>query len=110
MAEALRPSRSIGAFFARLAMLLALSFAAVVQPAAAQSILRDAETEALLRDLSRPLIEAAGLEPENVQVVLLHEREINAFVIGGQVVYIHSGLFTSAENANEVQGRSEERR
>ena len=39
-----------------------LSFAAV-QPAAAQSILRDAETEALLRDMSRPLIEAAGLEP-----------------------------------------------
>ncbi|HEV2866273.1 MAG TPA: M48 family metalloprotease [Allosphingosinicella sp.] len=85
-------------------MLVALSFTTLVQPAAAQSILRDAETEALLRDLSRPLIEAAGLEPGNVQVVLLHEREINAFVAGGQIVYLHSGLITSAENANEVQG------
>jgi predicted Zn-dependent protease len=89
---------------ARLLMLLALSFAAGVQPAAAQQVLRDAETEALLREVSRPLIIAAGLQPENVQVVLLHDREINAFVAGGQTVYIHSGLFTVAANANELQG------
>jgi predicted Zn-dependent protease len=94
-----------GAFLARLLMLVALSFAAVAQPATAQSILRDAETEALLRDMSRPLIEAApGLEPENVQVVLIHDQSINAFVAGGQIVYLHSGLITSADNANEVQG------
>ena len=103
MAEAIRGGKG-GTLLARLLMLLALSFAAVAQPAAAQSILRDAETEALLRDLSRPLIEAAGLEPNNVNVVLLHEDEINAFVIGGQTVYLFSGLITSADNANQVQG------
>ncbi|HEV7659609.1 MAG TPA: M48 family metalloprotease [Allosphingosinicella sp.] len=85
-------------------MLLAISFAAGIQPAAAQQVLRDAETEALLRDISRPLIIAAGLQPENVQVVLLGNREINAFVAGGQIVYLHSGLFTVADNVNEVQG------
>jgi predicted Zn-dependent protease len=88
----------------RLLMLLAISFAAGIQPAAAQAVLRDAETEALMRDISRPLIVAAGLQPENVQVVLLGNREINAFVAGGQIVYLHSGLFTVAANANEVQG------
>ena len=92
------------ALAARLLMLLALSFAAVVQPAAAQQVLRDAETEAVLRELARPLVQAAGLEPDNVRIVLLHQRDINAFVAGGQIVYIHSGLLTSAENANEVQG------
>ena len=91
-------------FLARLLMLVALTFAAVGRPAMAQSILRDAETEALLRDMSRPLIEAAGLEPGNVQIVLIHDREINAFVAGGQIVYLHSGLITAADNANEVQG------
>ncbi len=91
-------------WLARFLMLLALSFAAMARPAAAQSILRDAETEIVLRDLSRPLIEAAGLEPNNVQIVLIHNQEINAFVAGGQVVYIHSGLITAADNANEVQG------
>ena len=99
-----KPSARPGAFLARLLMLLALSFATLAQPAAAQQILRDAETEALLRDMSRPLIEAAGLRPENVQIVLIHDREINAFVAGGQIVYLHSGLFTVADNANEVQG------
>ena len=82
---------------------LTLAFAAV-QPAAAQSILRDSETELLLRDMSKPMIEAAALDPKNVKVVLINDSEINAFVAGGQVVYLHSGLITSAENANEVQG------
>jgi predicted Zn-dependent protease len=85
-------------------MLLALGFAAMAQPAAAQSVLRDAETETLLRDISRPLVAAAGLRPEDVQIVLIHDRTINAFVAGGQIVYLHSGLITSAANANEVQG------
>jgi len=93
-----------GRFAVRLLMLLLLSFVAMARPALAQQILRDAETEALLRDISRPLIVAAGLQPENVRIVLIHDDSINAFVAGGQIVYLHSGLFTRAENANEVQG------
>src|SRR5688500_17254449 len=104
MAEAFRSSRRFATLLARMAMLIALSFTAVLQPAAAQSILRDAETEALFKDMSRPLIEAAGLRPENVQVVLVGDNSINAFVAGGQIVYLHSGLITAADNANEVQG------
>ena len=104
MPEISRPSRSVGAFFARLTMLIALSFAALAQPAAAQSILRDAETEMLFRDMSRPIVAAAGLRPENVQIVLINDKSINAFVAGGQIVYIHSGLITAADNANQVQG------
>jgi predicted Zn-dependent protease len=75
-----------------------------VQPAAAQSILRDAETEALFADMSRPLILAAGLSPNNVKVVLINDDSINAFVVGGQTVYVHSGLLKVADNANQVQG------
>jgi predicted Zn-dependent protease len=109
MAEASRTRAGVAragvaAFAARLLMLVALSFAIIAQPAAAQSILRDAETETLLRDMARPLVEAAGLRPEDVQIVLVHDQSINAFVIGGQIVYLHSGLITSASNANEVQG------
>ncbi len=74
------------------------------QPAAAQSILRDAETEALFRDMSAPLITAAGLSPRSVNIVLVNDDSINAFVIGGQTVYINAGLLQAADNANEVQG------
>jgi len=75
-----------------------------VQPARAQSILRDAETEAMFKDMSRQMIIAAGLSPNNVQVVLINDDSINAFVVGGQTVYIHSGLIAAADNANQVQG------
>jgi predicted Zn-dependent protease len=54
--------------------------------------------------MSRPIIAAAGLRPENVDIVLINDRSINAFVAGGQIVYVHSGLITAADNANEVQG------
>jgi predicted Zn-dependent protease len=79
-------------------------FPLAAQPVHAQSLLRDAETEALFDDMSAPLIRAAGLDPKNVKVVLIGSDEINAFVAGGQVVYVNSGLITRADNANEVQG------
>lgn len=88
------------------ASLLALvsSFVLALQPVAAQSILRDAETEALLNDMAEPLVDAAGLAPGNVDIVLVNDPSINAFVAGGQVVYIHAGLIDAADTANEVQG------
>jgi predicted Zn-dependent protease len=82
--------------------LAVLAFTA--RPAFAQSVLRDAETEALFADISAPLISAAGLDPKNVKIALIQDKEINAFVAGGQVVYIHTGLLAAASNANEVQG------
>jgi predicted Zn-dependent protease len=99
------PSRRLGAgrLLGGVLMLVALC-ALASRPALAQSILRDAETEALFNDMSRPLIAAAGLDPKNVKVVLIGDKEINAFVAGGQAVYINSGLLTAADNANEVQG------
>jgi predicted Zn-dependent protease len=91
------------AFLRGLLIVAALGMLAA-QPVMAQSILRDAETEKLFDDMSAPLIKAAGLDPRNVKVVLIGDKEINAFVAGGQIVYIHSGLLNAASNANEVQG------
>lgn len=88
----------------RFLTMLLLSLALVVRPATAQAVLRDAETEALLNDLAAPLVEAAGLRPGNVKIVLLQDPSINAFVAGGQAVYVHSGLIVAADNVGEVQG------
>jgi len=81
-----------------------VSILLLAQPAAAQSILRDAETESLFRDMSAPLITAAGLNPRSVDIVLINDDSINAFVAGGQTVYVNAGLLQAADNANEVQG------
>ena len=73
-------------------------------PVCAQTVLRDAETESLLHDMSVPLIKAAGLDPDNVDVVLVNDPQVNAFVAGGQAVYINSGLINMADSAEQVQG------
>jgi predicted Zn-dependent protease len=88
------------------AALLALlaSFALAASPALAQSGLRDAETEELLADMVAPLVEASELEADTVEVVLINDNSINAFVAGGQIIYVHTGLINAAETANEVQG------
>jgi len=89
---------------ARLALTLATALALVGSDACAQEVLRDAETESFFRDMSAPIIAAAGMDPHNVDVVLLNDGEINAFVAGGQTVYINSGLFEAADHAEEIQG------
>lgn len=89
------PSRLIAA-------LAALSLC--VQPAAAQSVLRDAETEAMFREAAAPIFKAAGFNPDAIDLVLLNDGSINAFVAGGQAIYIHSGLIGAADNVNELQG------
>jgi predicted Zn-dependent protease len=96
-------SVSVGALFRRIIAAVAAT-ALLAQPAAAQSILRDAETEAFLKVISEPLIAAAGLDPANVEIVLINDKSINAFVAGGQTVYLHTGLIDAASTANEVQG------
>lgn len=90
----------------RLRAALAVVIAATlsIQPAMAQSVLRDAETEAFFDEISEPLIRAAGLDPKNVDIALINDKSINAFVAGGQTVYLHSGLIDAATTANEVQG------
>lgn len=87
-----------------LASTLVLCVTLVAAPASAQSVLRDAETEALFREMAQPLIQQTGLDPHNVDVVLVNDPEINAFVAGGQAVYVNSGLINAADSALEVQG------
>jgi predicted Zn-dependent protease len=96
------PSPSVSRL-ARLLMLVLLLTVAAARPAAAQTALRDSETELLFRDISKPLIAAANLD-RRTDIVLLNDPEINAFVAGGQTVYIQSGLLTAADNVNQLQG------
>jgi len=94
----------------RMFMMAVLLAFAVVQPATAQQedsgpqVLRDTETELLFKDMARPLVVAGALDPNSVNVVLLNDPEINAFVSQGQTVYLQSGLIQAADNVNQVQG------
>ncbi|QTD56697.1 M48 family metalloprotease [Parasphingorhabdus cellanae] len=78
--------------------------AITVQPVAAQSILRDAETEALFSDMVAPLVAVSELDAKDVEVILINSNQINAFVAGGQRMFFYSGTIAAADTAVEIQG------
>ncbi|MFW6027229.1 MAG: hypothetical protein ACOC91_00320, partial [bacterium] len=82
----------------RLAMLAALCVALVClsgRAAEAQQkirTIRDAEIENMLRDWSDPIFRAAGLTPSSIEIILVNDPSINAFVALGQNMFLHAGL------------------
>lgn len=91
----------------KLLMRFFLSFVILAMPVAqvqAQSILRDAETEAFLNHISEPILRAAGLTPSSVKIYLLSDKSLNAFVTGGQNIFIHSGLIMASDDVDQLLG------
>ena len=90
---------------ATLAGLYALSVGLATTPAAAQGIplVRDTETENLLKDYSRPIFKAAGLGSHITMRIVKHES-FNAFVVDGLNVFINTGTLLQAKTPNEVIG------
>lgn len=67
-------------------------------------LVRDAEIESLMRIYTRPIFRAAGLNESAVKVYLVNQPSINAFVAGGQRIFINTGLLAQARTPNEVIG------
>ena len=67
-------------------------------------ILRDAETEQLLRDYTRPVLRAAGLERQNIQVVIISDSSFNAFVADGRRIFVNYGAILQSDTPNQLIG------
>lgn len=100
-------------FFSFFCLICALQFSAAavlnsffIGRAAAQAgdipVIRDAETETLVRDYAKPLLRAAG-QRSNIQVIIVNDDSFNAFV-DGQRIFINSGALMQAETPNEIIG------
>lgn len=67
-------------------------------------LIRDAEIEGLLRLYTRPIFKAAGINPKSVKVYIINDQRINAFVAGGQRIFVNTGLLSQSDTPNEVIG------
>jgi predicted Zn-dependent protease len=67
-------------------------------------VLRDTESEQLLRDYTRPILRAAGLEKQNIQMVIINESVFNAFVADGRRIFVNYGAMMQSETPNQIIG------
>ncbi len=67
-------------------------------------VIRDAETETLLRNFATPLFRAAGLEPNLVRIIVIRDDAINSFVSTGNRMFIHTGLIEKVATADGLIG------
>lgn len=85
------------------AALLAFSSSSAAY-AQGRSLIRDAEIEATIRDFSAPLFHAAGLDSNAIDIYIVKDDSLNAFVAGGQNLFIHTGLLIRTRDPLELIG------
>jgi predicted Zn-dependent protease len=100
---------AIGTLSKLTAVVTAAALVAAPMPVLAQenkgpSLLRDTEIEQLLRDYTRPILRAANLEKQNIQVVIINEKAFNAFVADGRRIFVNYGALMQSETPNQIIG------
>ena len=83
---------------------VAMFMATSLTPAFAQSLLRDTEIEETLYEYSAPILRAAGLNPDTVDLYIVNDNSLNAFVTRGQNIFLHTGLILESGTPNQLKG------
>lgn len=80
--------------------LLSLFFAT---GAHAVSLINDTEIERVVTELVRPIAAAAEIPENRLRVHIVRDDDFNAFVMGGDDVYIYTGLLTQIKSPDALQ-------
>ena len=99
------PYRSLALCRLRGAAVGALALSLVTATTAdAEGLIRDAETESLIRTYAKPIFDAAGLGAQAIDIHIVNDRAFNAFVIDGHNMFIHAGALMDAKTPNQIIG------
>ncbi|WP_338578479.1 M48 family metalloprotease [Brevundimonas olei] len=86
---------------AGLGALAVLASAASVQ---AQSLIRDTEIEGIIHEWSEPVLDAMGLDPAEVEILLVNDNDLNAFATRGRIMGLNTGLILRTKSPNQLLG------
>jgi predicted Zn-dependent protease len=78
--------------------------AACAQQGQRLNLVRDAEIENTIRTFLTPIWRVAGLDPEAVKIMIVQDNTLNAFVAGGQRIFINTGLLIRTQTPNQLIG------
>lgn len=93
-----RRERQLGQLIATAVVWLAMTL-----QAGAATLIRDADLEHALSELARPVLQAAGLSPNTVRVLIIQDDTMNAFIVDNSHIFIHSGLLLRMKTAAMLQ-------
>ena len=68
------------------------------------NLIQDAEIETTIREWIKPILKVASISSEAVNIYIIDDTSINAFVSGGQNIFINTGLILKAKEANALIG------
>lgn len=85
------------------ALLLALALMFGASSVSAQSLIRDAEIERTLARIARPLFKAAGVNPSSIEVLVVNDPSLNAFVVNNRAIFLNSGLILRLKTVAMLQ-------
>src|SRR5438874_11979659 len=98
-----KPTPKLTALTAAIALAVA-PMVASAQQNKGPPVLRDTESEQLLREYTRPILRTAGMEKQNIQMVIINESTFNAFVADGRRIFINYGAIMQSETPNQIIG------
>lgn len=76
---------------------------ALALPARARGLIRDPDIEHALAELARPVLNAAGLSPAQVRILVIDDPGLNAFIVDNRHIFIHSGMLMKLDSPAQVQ-------
>jgi len=94
----------VAAALCMMSLVAATPFALAYAQEKGVSFIRDAEIENTIRTYATPLFQVAGLEPSAINIYLVNDNTLNAFVAGGQKLFINTGLLMRSETPGQVIG------
>ena len=57
-----------------------------------------------MREYTRPILRVAGLEKQNIQMVIINDASFNAFVADGRRIFVNFGAILQSETPNQLIG------
>jgi predicted Zn-dependent protease len=99
-----RSARLRGAAIVALALNIALAPGLARAQEGGINLIRDTEIEETLHVDSDPILTAAGLVPKDTALILVGDKDLNAFTINGQSIFINTGLILETANPNQLEG------
>lgn len=68
------------------------------------SLIRDTEIENFLYEISLPIFKSANLNPNDIHFYIVNDNNINAFVMGGQNIFVNTGTIIDFDTPDALLG------